>query len=133
MKISDKQETKKIDQKLGLHESMARKLITRTVMLALLAAVTYAGMVVFRNKKNEAAAVHYETRPTERGSLVVTISATGTLEPVNEVEVGSEVSGTLKTVDADYNDQVKVGQILARIDTSKLEAQVVQSSAALEA
>ena len=49
------------------------------------------------------------------------------------MEVGSEVSGTLKTVDADYNDQVKVGQILARIDTSKLDAQVVQSSAALEA
>jgi len=133
MKISDKQETKEIAQTLGLHESMARKLIVRAIALVLLAAVAYAAMVFFRNKKNEAAAVRYETRPTERGNLVVTISATGTLEPVNKVEVGSEVSGTLKTVDADYNDQVKIGQILARIDTSKLEAQVVQSSAALEA
>ena len=133
MKTSDKQESKEIAQTLGLHESMARKLIVRAIVLVILAAVAYAGRVIYRNKKSAAAAVHYETRPTECGNLVVTISATGTLEPVNEVEVGSEVSGTLKTVDADYNDQVKVGQVLARIDTSKLEAQVVQSSAALEA
>ena len=133
MKTSDKQESKEIAQTLGLHESMARKWIVRAIAFILLAAVAYMARVFFRNKKSEAAAVHYETRTTERGSLVVTISATGTLKPVNEVEVGSEVSGTMKTVEADYNDQVKVGQVLARIDTSKLEAQVLQSSAALEA
>jgi HlyD family secretion protein len=48
------------------------------------------------------------------------------------VEVGIEVSGTIKTVEVDYNDQVKVGQVLARLDTSKLEAQALQSEASLE-
>jgi len=48
------------------------------------------------------------------------------------VDVGSELSGIIKSVEVDYNDRVKVGQVLARIDTSKLEAQVTQSKAALE-
>ena len=131
--MSDKQQAEEIAQTLGLHQSVARKVLVRTACAAALAAAAYGAFVVFQNKKKAGEAVHYETKPVERGSLVVTISATGTLEPVNEVEVGSEVSGTLKTVDADYNDEVKVGQILARIDTSKLEAQVSQSSSALEA
>ncbi len=133
MKTSDKQQSKEIAQTLGLHESMARKLILRTIAAAVLVGVAYAAVLYFQNRKKEASAVHYETKPVERGNLVVTVSATGTLEPVNEVEVGSEVSGTLKTVDADYNDQVKKGQVLARIDTSKLEAEVQESQSALEA
>jgi HlyD family secretion protein len=76
--------------------------------------------------------VRYKTEPVARGDLVVTVSATGTLEPTNQVDVGIEVSGTIKTVDVDYNDRVKVGQILARLDTTKLEAQALQTEAALE-
>ncbi|MEW6681362.1 MAG: efflux RND transporter periplasmic adaptor subunit [Nitrospirota bacterium] len=75
--------------------------------------------------------VRYKTEPVTRGDLVVTVSATGTLEPTNQVDVGIEVSGTIKTVDVDYNDRVKVGQILARLDTTKLEAQALQTEAAL--
>jgi HlyD family secretion protein len=60
------------------------------------------------------------------------VSATGTLEPIKTVDVGIEVSGTIKTVEVDYNDTVEVGQVLAQIDTSKLEAQALQSEAALE-
>ena len=71
-------------------------------------------------------------QPVRRGDLVVTVSATGTLEPINQVEVGIEVSGTIKTVDVDYNDQVQLNQVLARLDTSKLDAQVLQSEATLE-
>jgi HlyD family secretion protein len=76
--------------------------------------------------------VQYETRPVTRGDLVKTVSATGTLQPVKQVDVGIEVSGTIKTVDVDYNDSVTNGQVLARIDTSKLDAQVLQSEAAVE-
>ncbi|MEW6167362.1 MAG: efflux RND transporter periplasmic adaptor subunit [Pseudomonadota bacterium] len=75
----------------------------------------------------------YVTLPVERGDLTVTISATGTLEPTNTVDVGTEVSGTIATVAVDYNDRVKVGQILAQLDTSKLQAQVLQAEAALAA
>jgi HlyD family secretion protein len=62
----------------------------------------------------------------------VTVTATGALEPTNQVDVGSELSGIIKTVEVDYNDRVKIGQILARLDTDKLKAKVLQSKAALE-
>ncbi len=77
--------------------------------------------------------VRYETREVLRGSLSVTVSATGNLEPTTEVEVGSELSGTVRSVEADYNDRVRKGQVLARLDTSKLEAELRESQAALQA
>lgn len=80
---------------------------------------------------NNADAVRYVTQPVKIGNLVVTVSATGTLAPVKEVDVGIEVSGTIKTIEVDYNDEVKVGQVLARLDTTKLESQALQSKAAL--
>lgn len=126
-------QTDDMEKTLGLRTHRARRVAGRLVALAAVCAGAYGGYVCYRNRQREAAAVSYETRSVERGSLTVTVSATGTLEPVNTVEVGSEVSGTLKSVEADYNDSVKKGQVLARIDTSKLEAEVLESEAALEA
>lgn len=77
--------------------------------------------------------VQYQTQAVKRGSLTVMVSATGTLQPTNQVDVGSEISGTIKTVEVDYNDQVTRGQMLAKIDTTKLEAQVKQTAASTEA
>lgn len=77
--------------------------------------------------------VQYQTQAVKRGSLTVTVSATGTLQPTNQVDVGSEISGAIKTVEVDYNDQVTRGQVLAKIDTTKLEAQVKQLAASTEA
>lgn len=75
----------------------------------------------------------YTTQPAIFGGLSVTVSATGNLAPTNEVEVGSELSGIVKEVEVDYNDHVIKGQALARLDTTKLQAQVLQSKASLEA
>jgi HlyD family secretion protein len=77
--------------------------------------------------------VGYQTQEVSRGNLTITVSATGTLQPNNQVDVGSEISGTFKTVEVDYNDRVKRGQVLGRIDTAKQEAQVKQTVASLEA
>jgi len=77
--------------------------------------------------------VQYQTQAIKRGGLTVMVSATGTLQPTNQVDVGSEISGTIKTVEVDYNDQVTRGQVLAKIDTTKLEAQVKQTAASAEA
>jgi len=74
----------------------------------------------------------YKTVEASRGDLTVTVTATGNLEPTNQVDVGTEVSGTIASVEADYNDVVKAGQVLARLDTTLLEAQVNQSRSALE-
>jgi len=78
-------------------------------------------------------AIHYETEAPQRGELVVHVTATGTLQPINQVDVGSELSGLVKEVFVDFNDVVRKGQLLARLDTTRLSAQVLQSEAALDA
>lgn len=76
--------------------------------------------------------LNYNTVAVTRGSLSVTVSATGTLEPVNQVEVGSEISGTIKAVMVDFNDRVEQGQVLAVMDTEQLQARVNKAKASLE-
>ncbi|WP_310448287.1 efflux RND transporter periplasmic adaptor subunit [Thiobacillus sp.] len=71
----------------------------------------------------------YLTEDAVTGNLVVTISASGTLQPTRSVDVGSELSGTLTDVLANDNDRVVKGQIIARLDTSKLEDAVAKSRA----
>ena len=91
------------------------------------------GLFFLWNSRGPSQQVKYRTQQVKQGDLVVTVSATGTLQPTNQVDVGSEISGTIRTVEVDYNDRVKKGQILARIDTSKLEAQIQQTEASLKA
>ena len=73
--------------------------------------------------------VRYQTAAVEKGRLVVTVSATGTLQPTNQVDVGSELSGTIQNVFVDDNSPVTKGQVLARLDVSKLEDQVANPAA----
>lgn len=114
-----------LERPSGLRPRLTRWLIWGAVVVAL----AIAGLAWFMWGRIEG--VQYETAAVRRGNLTVTVTATGTLEPTNQVEVGIEVSGTIRTVEVDYNDRVKVGQVLARLDTTKLEAQVQQSQAAL--
>ena len=74
----------------------------------------------------------FKTADVQQGDLTVTVTATGDLEPVNQVDVGTEISGTIESVEVDYNDQVKVGQVLVRLNTDQLQAQFRQSKAALD-
>ena len=71
----------------------------------------------------------YVTTPLMRGDLTVTVAATGTLQPTTQVDVSSELAGTLQSVEVDYNDTVAVGQVMARLDTSKLSASVANAEA----
>lgn len=73
----------------------------------------------------------YATVDVARGNLRVTVSATGNLAPTNEVEVGSELSGIVSKVYVDNNDHVAKGQVLAQLDTSRLQDTVRESEAAL--
>jgi len=122
--------TRDISEVLGLGEPRSRKRLRLLVpvlslLLVIAAGVWYAG-------RRDSATVHYRTVPVTHGDLTVIVTATGTLQPVNQVDVGTEISGTIRTVEADYNDRVKAGQVLARIDTDKLRAQVQQSQSTLE-
>ena len=62
----------------------------------------------------------YVTQEVTRGDMTVTVTATGNLEPRNQVDIGSELSGTVRAVNVDVNDDVKAGQVLAVLDTTRL-------------
>src|SRR4051812_18835735 len=69
--------------------------------------------------------------PITRGDIVDTVGATGTLQAVNTVQVGSQVSGNIQYLGADFNSIVKKGQVIARLDPSLFEAQLQQARANL--
>jgi len=130
MSASDNNSTD-ISEVLGLDEvQRGRRRVPLTV--SVLALVVMVVAVVWYAMTRNGAAVQYKTAPVTRGDLTVVVTATGTVQPVNQVDVGTEISGTIRTVEVDYNDRVKIGQVLARIDTDKLQAQVLQSQSTLE-
>ena len=90
-----------------------------------------AAGALFYTSREKRLLVHYQTATVSRGDLAVTVEATGTLEAVTSVEVGSEVSGRILQELADVNDQVKKGQILAEIDPEPLNSALDQSQAQL--
>jgi len=122
-----------IGQTLGLEHTQGRaKRLKRWLIIIVLLMIALFVVKIAWTSKKRAQSPKYETQAVRRGELVVSVNATGTLEPTNQVEVGSELSGIIKTIEVDYNDRVKVGQVLARLDTDKLNAQVIKSQAALE-
>lgn len=73
----------------------------------------------------------YRTQPIDRGAIVRVVSATGTLEPLVSANVGSTVSGPVQEVLADFNSQVRAGQVLARLDPTPFQQRIVQAQASL--
>jgi HlyD family secretion protein len=102
------------------------------ILLAVLI-VAAAGIFYWQSRSGDTGAVRYTTAPASRSDIVVTVTATGTIEPVNTVEISSELSGTVREVSADYNDIIEEGDVLARLDTDKLEANVEHARASLTA
>jgi HlyD family secretion protein len=100
-------------------------LLIVVVMLAATAAVT----AYYRRNGVDAPAV--TTAVVERGDVVRRVQATGRLEAVTTVEVGSQVSGTIASLHADYNSQVRKGQVVAKLEPSLFQTQVEQSRATL--
>ena len=100
-------------------------------LLWLLAALLVAGggYAYFHGRQTQPAAERYRMADVVRGDLIRYVSANGTLNPVVLVNVGTQVSGVVKALHADYNQQVKAGQILLELDPALLKAQIAQSSA----
>jgi HlyD family secretion protein len=103
--------------------AMKRKLI---VFALILTSVVGAG-AFYRARGTETP--RYQTVAVTRGSIVDAIEATGTLEPVDPVQIGSQVSGTVVSLGTDFNQQVKKGQVVAVLDPALLQAQVDQAQA----
>ncbi|MCX7627001.1 MAG: efflux RND transporter periplasmic adaptor subunit [Methylophilaceae bacterium] len=111
--------------------SPRRRLLRFAIAGCLLAALaTLAWLYAGRGKGDT---VHYVTEEVTRTRLVVTVSATGNLQPTNQVDLGSELSGTIEKVLVEENDRVKRGQVLAQLDLSKVHDQVARARAAVAA
>src|SRR6266536_3336735 len=108
------------------------KLTTKQRLLAALAGVAIVAALGFYFWGNQASAAEYMTTKVERGSLRNTVTATGTLPAVTTVQVGSQASGTISALYADFNSIVKKGQVVAQLDPSVSKAQVDQARANLE-
>jgi HlyD family secretion protein len=104
----------------------------RTVALSVLALLV-AGGIVFWVLRGRAAAVEYITAPVERGSIRNVVNATGTVQALLTVLVGSQVSAQVESLHADFNSIVKRGQILAKLDARRYQAAVIAAQANLQA
>jgi HlyD family secretion protein len=99
--------------------------------LAAVVAVAAVGLLIVLMRQGDPSGAQYETEGVTSGELVVRVSATGNLQPLTKVDVGSELSGTIDRVLVKDNDKVRRGQVLAVLETSKLQDQVKESEAAL--
>ncbi|KFN38554.1 MAG: secretion protein HlyD [Sulfuricurvum sp. MLSB] len=122
--------TDTIENTLGLNAAAKRPLKKYLIVLAVILLLLGAGVWVW-TQNNSRSEIEYVTAPVDIKTLTTTVSATGNLEPTNTVEVGIEVSGTIEDVLVDYNDRVKTGQVMARLDTTKLLSAMTGSRAAL--
>src|SRR5262245_37474013 len=99
--------------------------------LILLALLASAGYGYWYWKQSEKSAPQYQTSPVTRGDLIQAVTATGQLNPVTNVQVGSQISGMIQKLAVDYNSPVKAGQIIAQLDPATYLANVHQSEADL--
>lgn len=99
----------------------------------LLVLVLAAGGFAYSSWSQKTAEPEFRTAKIEKGSLIAAVAASGTLQPVVSVQVGSQVSGQLKEVLVDFNSQVTKNQLIARIDPQSFEYRVRQAEADLDA
>ena len=103
---------------------------TRWILLAAAVVVVVGGAWMWRSRAAREAP-RYRTAEVQRGAIESTVSATGTVQPVEQVEVGSQVSGTVYKLNADYNSRVAAGQVLCELEPSGFRARVAQNEAAV--
>ncbi|MCP5433096.1 MAG: efflux RND transporter periplasmic adaptor subunit [Alphaproteobacteria bacterium] len=115
---------------LGLGKGRRRRrwLLWVVALLAILGVAAYFVSSGLHRTLDRSA---FETAEIRRGSLSLVVAATGEIKPINQVEVGAEISGLIAEIFVDYDDRVTRGQELARLDTSQLSARVLQARANL--
>ena len=112
---------------------MANRTRRHGLIAALILAAAAAAAAYYWSMRDEQQAPTYRFAKVERGPLTATVAASGTLNPVTSVQVGTQVSGQIKELFVDFNSPVKAGQLIARIDPETLQYRVRQNEADLEA
>src|SRR5579862_5212261 len=111
--------------------SRSRRMARVLLWLGALALIITGGVLVYSRMAHAAPQVHYETVTADRGSIAAKVTATGSVSALLTVQVGSQVSGRVQQLFADYNSTVKKGQTIAKLDPLLFEAAVAQSRAFL--
>src|SRR5213593_2923971 len=99
-------------------------------MVAIASLLVIGGVWMWRARARSNAP-KYRTATVDVGPIDAVVSATGTINPVEQVEVGSQVSGTVSALHADYNSKVRSGQVLLELEPSSFRARVVQNQASV--
>ena len=122
-----------IQARLGMTPaaSRRRRLIRWAVWLVIIG-TGLAGAAVAARSMRSVSPVQYQTEPIQRGPLTVSVTATGEVKSLTEVKVGTEISGIVEAVNVNFNSRVRRGQVLAKVNTDKMEAQARQMNASLE-
>lgn len=107
---------------------MKKTIIITLLIITILSSGTW--FLFFREKK--LTAEDFDMVPITKGNVTYTVTASGTIQPLNTVDVGTQVSGLIEKVLVDYNDEVKEGQLLARLDISTLTETVNEAKANLD-
>lgn len=118
-------------EKAALLGEMPGKTTKRRLILGMGIAAVAVALGAWWWTGESSAAPRYVTQAPVRGDLTVTVTATGTLEPVRSVSIGSELSGIVSKVNVDVNSTVKAGDVLMELDTAKLKSAVNQAKASL--
>ncbi len=124
--------TEEIAQTLELNQTKAKSSLIRWLYVLAVVVVINLALIAYIQYASKNSQLEYETKAVAVGALNITVSATGNLKPTNTVNVGTELSGTVKNVYVDDNDAVKKGDLLAVLDRTKLRSKVASSNAALE-
>src|SRR5947209_10407569 len=106
-------------------------LLTRPVAVAIVGVVVLgaAGAWTWRKHASTDKGPRYETVEVDRGTITAKVTATGTLSALVTVQVGTQVSGRIQQLMADFNSQVKKGQVIAKIDPALYQANLEQARA----
>jgi len=102
------------------------------IIIAIAVAALATAFMLLKPQKIDAEKISVETAKAEQGTVSKTVTATGTLEAITTVEVGTQVSGIIENIYVDFNSYVKRNQLIAQIDTTNLVAQLEQSKATLD-
>jgi len=129
--MSQSPDMKDLQARLGMSRAGRARRIGRWAMALLVVAAIAAGALRLRASRG-APPAQYRTEAIEAGTLTVSVTATGELKALTQVNIGTEISGVVEFVAVDYNSPVRVGQILARVNTEKLDAQAAQARAGLQ-
>lgn len=118
-------------KKLGLDAAKRGRRWLKRLLILLIVVGLGAGITAWRMRAAKQDKPDYVTIVVERGDLRVTVNATGSLDTLETVDVGAEVSGRILEVLVDFNDPVKKGQVLAKLDTEQLDARLREAQARL--